>query len=420
MRILIIGVDYAPDKIGIAPYTTALAEYLARTGNQVTVVTTFAHYPTYRWTSGRRLFASENQHDVRIVRVWCWLPSKSSALRRVLFDTSFAALALVAALILGRRDIVIGVCVPAQSAIAAGVLSRLWKRRSVMLVHDLPVDAAVSVGMLQPGTVAFRIGTKVERIAFSLVDHVVIASGRFRRRLHQAGVHDGRITQLANWSRWARTEVAPDSSLRAELGASNGDFLVVHTGNIGEKQDLGNVVEAAALLPVGFHVAIVGDGQARRSVEDLAMRRPGRVTFLGLQSEDRYETVLASADALLLNQREDILDSVIPSKLVAYMAAGKPVIAAVHHDSVAAELVRGAECGVVVPAGDPVALAKAIEELRRDRKRNQGLGAAGRRYVTKHFDREVILAGWRELLGRLSSHNMNADSASSHISRPSV
>ena len=186
MKILIVGVDYAPDQIGIAPYTTGLAQHLAGVGHDVTVVTTFPHYPTYRWTHGRRLFSSETIEGVRVLRVWCLLPRRGTV-SRIVFDTSFAVAALLVALRRRRPDVVVGVCVPAQTPVVAGFLAKLRRSRSVMLVQDLPVEAAVAVGMLRPGSFAHRVGNAVQQAAFRLANRIVVINGRFGRRLVESG-----------------------------------------------------------------------------------------------------------------------------------------------------------------------------------------------------------------------------------------
>jgi len=101
---------------------------------------------------------------------------------------------------------------------------------------------------------------------------------------------------------------------------------------------------------------------------------------------------------LLLSQRADVRDSVAPSKLLTYMAAGRPVVAAAHPGSAAAHLVREAGCGVVVAPEDPEALAAALRGLRRDADRRRELGRAGRRFAEARFDRGRVLAHWESLL----------------------
>jgi colanic acid biosynthesis glycosyl transferase WcaI len=172
---------------------------------------------------------------------------------------------------------------------------------------------------------------------------------------------------------------------------------------MGAKQDLLNVVDAAAGLngEPRFKLALVGDGTERVMIEAyIARRRLANIKVLPLQSSQDFPRVLAAADVLLLNQAPLVMDSVLPSKLLTYMAAEKPVLAAVHPQSTSADLVRRASCGVVAAAGQPVALAESIRSMAASNENldMSGMGKRGREYVTKHFERASILKRWDELL----------------------
>jgi glycosyltransferase involved in cell wall biosynthesis len=197
--------------------------------------------------------------------------------------------------------------------------------------------------------------------------------------------------------------------MRQRLGAGKDDFLLVHTGNMGAKQDLLNVVAAASLLKNDKHIkiALVGDGQERTNVaEAIAARHLVNVRLLPLQAGHEYAAVLTAADALLINQAPKIVDSVLPSKLLAYMASGRPVVAAAHSRSTTSELVSRAGCGVVADPGRPEVLAAAIRAMAsRNAKREDltAMGHSGRIYVEEYFDRRAILTRWDGLLDRLAS-----------------
>jgi colanic acid biosynthesis glycosyl transferase WcaI len=203
---------------------------------------------------------------------------------------------------------------------------------------------------------------------------------------------------------WADTDgirpQPPDPALRDLAGARNDDFLVLHTGNMGEKQGLSNALLAAADIDgsMPFRLGLVGDGMDRSRLEALVEERAIRnVRFLPLQPATVFPRLLSSADALLLNQRAEVIDSVAPSKLLSYMASSRPVVAAVHADSEAARVIRAAGGGIIVPPEDPGSLASAIRRLATDDGLCAALGAAGRRYVEIHYAREKVLARFEKL-----------------------
>jgi glycosyltransferase involved in cell wall biosynthesis len=278
-----------------------------------------------------------------------------------------------------------------------------------MLVKDLPTEAARSVGMMRDGF-ALRIGRAVEKSTYKRADHIVVISDAFSTYLQGLGIEASRITEIPDWADVAQIHPGPpDPVVRRRLGAGADDFLVVHTGNMGAKQDLLNVVAAAALLSEDSHIKLVliGDGTERSKVaEVIAFRQLGNIRLLPLQASHEFSAVLTAADALLINQAPRVIDSVLPSKLLAYMAAGRAVIAAVHPRSTTADLIRQARCGALVDPGQPEVLAALIRSMAFAPGNSELLaemGQRGRMFVEAHFERSSILRRWDELLARVAS-----------------
>jgi glycosyltransferase involved in cell wall biosynthesis len=114
--------------------------------------------------------------------------------------------------------------------------------------------------------------------------------------------------------------------------------------------------------------------------------------------QDDLPATLAAADLLVLAQLSRVIDSVAPSKLLSYMASGKPIVAAVNELSEAGLMIRHAQCGVLVAPEEPAALAQALRDLHAQKGKRAGLGQAGRRYVAQHYDPSHILSMWTELV----------------------
>jgi colanic acid biosynthesis glycosyl transferase WcaI len=400
VRVLITGVNYRPEPTGIGPYTAGLAEHLACRGHDVVVATTYPHYPHWEWQrDGCAPVALVNGVEVR--RRSVILPRRRTFHWRFAYDTSFALASMRSGLGVRRPDVVLCVSPPVQGTIAAAVLARRWEARLVLLVKDLPLQAALSVGLMRPGR-AYRAGEWLERRAYALAHRIVVISERFEQCLAGQGVPRDRVVVIPDWVDLQRIRPRrPDPDARGLLGARAGEFLVLHAGSMGAKQGLGTAVLATRLAggTVAVRLALVGDGPQRGDLERLAHEGgPAPVRLLPLQPEAEFPRLLAAADALLLQQRADVGDSVALSGLRADMAAAPPVLAAVSADSVAADLVRRAECGVLVRPEDPAALAAAMRELSRDAEGRRRMGARGRRFAERHFERSAILARWEALV----------------------
>jgi glycosyltransferase involved in cell wall biosynthesis len=175
-------------------------------------------------------------------------------------------------------------------------------------------------------------------------------------------------------------------------------------GNLGMVQGLETVVEAAALLrdrPGSQSIAfvLVGDGADRPRLERMiADRQLSNVSFAGQHPASEMPAFLSAADALLVHlRRSDVADHAIPTKILAYMAAGRPIVCAT--GGAAADVIRSAGAGVVLPPGDPAALASAIMELASwPAERREQLGRNGRHYVHAHFDKTTVIDGYERLL----------------------
>lgn len=115
MRILVLGINYVPEKTSVAPFTTGLCEHLAMLGHRVTVVTAFPYYPEWRVWDGYRgeFYRREWIRGVDVRRVRHFVPRKPSKLfHRLAYDLSFTFAAFIAALFAGKCDLIYCSCPP--------------------------------------------------------------------------------------------------------------------------------------------------------------------------------------------------------------------------------------------------------------------------------------------------------------------
>jgi colanic acid biosynthesis glycosyl transferase WcaI len=176
-------------------------------------------------------------------------------------------------------------------------------------------------------------------------------------------------------------------------------FLQIYDRKHANKQNLVNAVRAAEYSQgeAALAWALVGDGEERAALEaEIAHRGLGNIRVLPFEPPEALPQLYAAADILLLNQAAAVEDAVIPSKLLAYMAAGRAIVASVSENSQAAQLIRQASCGVIVRAENPGALADAVLMLRGAPATRSLLAANGRAYVEQHFTKMSILAAYDE------------------------
>jgi colanic acid biosynthesis glycosyl transferase WcaI len=338
---------------------------------------------------------------VDVLRSRVLIPRRGSAVSRILYDTSLCIGSLINSTRMTPADLVLCVTPPVQLGLVGALLARRWRVPLVLLLKDLPIDLALAVGMMRAGR-AHDLGRQLERTVYGMADKIIVISDGFCASLLRQGVPAAKIAIIPDWANTnAIQPLAPEPDIRELLGAGPDDFLVLHTGNMGEKQGLPLAVTAAGLpdCPPSFRLTLIGDGSDRARIEEIvADQRLANVRLVPLQPVDLFPRLLAAADALLLNQRTNVTNSVAPSKLWSYMAAGRSVLAAVHPDSETAGVIRKADCGVLVAPDEPQQLAAAAARLAADPVVRARLGANGRRYVEEHYARDRVLARYEAFL----------------------
>jgi exopolysaccharide biosynthesis WecB/TagA/CpsF family protein len=410
VNVLIVGINYRPETTGIAPYTSAMAEHLARSGHRVTVITGFAHYPAWRREPGeRRWRAVEMREGVRVLRRRHYVPRSQSAIRRALYEASFLVHAALSRP--ERPDIVFGV-VP---SLGGGILARIFAARARapygLIFQDLMAPAARQSG-IEGGVRVAWITAALERWAVARARTVAVASESFRPYLGEIGVADERIVSLPNWVQ-DRRPTSSRATTRRQLGWTGDRTVVLHAGNMGLKQGLGQVVAAARradALGAPVRYVLMGEGSQRSALE-AAGAGIERLEFLPFQPEDEVADILDAADVLLVSERASVIDMSLPSKLTAYFSAGRPIVAAVPPGGSTAREVDRSGAGALVPIDDPNAMTEAVLALRRDRRRAVRLGAAGQRYASSALNRDTALERIDLLLEQTGAPGWRAQSA---------
>lgn len=420
LRILIYGLNFAPEPTGIGRFTGDMARWLAARGHAVQVVSAPPYYPEWRIGDGYRRFAwaRETVDDVVIHRCPLYVPAQPGGWRRVAHLLSFTTSSWLPVLWRAARwkpDIVFNV----QPALltAPGALYAAWLADALSWLHvqDFEIDAAFELGLLPPRLAG--LARRFERTMTRGFDAVSTISPNMMTRLTAKDIDPARTLLFPNWVETDRIRPdVPVAPLRERLGIAPDTIVALYSGNIGRKQGIETIVEAAEHTPTqcGNKESIVyvlcGDGAGRRDVEAAIAARPqlaGRVMLLPLQPEADLPALLAMADIHLLPQRAEAADLVMPSKLGGMLASGRPVVAGAASDTQIAAAVAG--CGVIVAPDDAVAMAAAVAELAADPARCASLGAIARRRAVEEWDRERVLERFEtQLLERVAEAKRTA------------
>jgi colanic acid biosynthesis glycosyl transferase WcaI len=378
LRILTWGINYLPEKIGIAPCNAVLCEFLAKSGHEVTMLTSFPYYPAWhKETEDRyRLFASETIDGVRVKRCWHYVPRQANALKRILHELSFVLTSFIRALFLSKPDLLIVVSPPLLLGAAARILCRLRRTRYVMHIQDLQPDAAIDLGMLRSRRLIALLKF-LESVAYHGASRISGISHGMLDRLLKRGVPIEKLVYFPNGTSPAMA--VAEGKFRKMNGFDPDNFLVVYSGNIGVKQGLSKLIETAEeLRDTSIQFIICGDGAKREHLVNSA-RQLKNVHFKAILEKREYQEMLADADLLIILQTSGSAGAFFPSKFLSGCTAGKPVLAVCDPLSELANVVRAHGCGIVVPPGSALTIAEAIRGLANDPKQLSRMGEAANR-----------------------------------------
>jgi len=394
MKILVYGINYAPELTGTGKYTAEMAEWLAARGHQVSVVTAPPYYPQWRVQPGYRAgrYQRETLRGVDVRRAPLWVPARPGGAKRLAHLASFALSSLPSLLraAVSRPDLVFVVEPALFCAPAAWLAARLCGARAWLHIQDYEVDAAFELGLLK-GAGLRGLVRRAETWLMRRFDRVSTISGRMLERALAKGVDPARALLLPNWIDVDRISPDEGGDLRAELGIPPQAVVALYSGNMGGKQGLLTLADAARRLSAheGIWFVFCGQGPERAPLQD-ACAGLRRVVFLDLQPAERLGALLRTADIHLLPQRAGAADLVMPSKLTGMLASGRPVVCGAAEGTELAGVVR--HCGLLVAPEDGGALAGAVRALADDSARRHALGEAARQYAQAHLHVESVLA----------------------------
>jgi colanic acid biosynthesis glycosyl transferase WcaI len=397
-RVLIVGLNYAPEPVGIGPYSQGLAEALVVRGAQVRVIAGKPYYPQWRTYPAFAAagWQTSTEGGIEITRCPHYVPAQPSGFKRIVHLASFALSALPHALRAALRgkskqpDIVIAIAPALLSVFTAWLAARLAGAKLWIHVQDFEVEAALATGLMEQTSLPARLACWVEANLLQLGDHVSTISPQMCAKLVAKGVAPGRVFEMRNWSD-ARFAPDPAGAEQIRVGwGLTGKVVALYSGNIARKQGIEILVEAARLLQHRSDIAFVicGEGPNRAELERLAEGLPN-VQLHDLQPAERMGAMLTMADLHLLPQIAGAADLVLPSKLTNMLASGRPVVATTEPGTGLYAEVDG--CGLVTPPGDAAALAAAITALADDPARRVELGAAAQERAGERWMKDPII-----------------------------
>ena len=264
------------------------------------------------------------------------------------------------------------------------------------------------------GGLVARIITWVETKTLNAASGVVVIHSRFADYVSdKLGIDADRVEVVRNWTHLDAAPVADLSAIRSAHGWAAEEAVVLHAGNMGVKQGLENVVNAARLadeqhLPLRF--VLLGNGSQRDELRALA-EGVERLDFIDSLDDPGFQGALSAADILLVNEKPGVSEMAVPSKLTSYFNAGRPVLAATDLTGITAGEIKAAQAGLVVEAGNAQALVDAAMRLIGDSAVAAELGANGLRYRHEVLGEDAAIDRYASWLRRLAAQSSRTPAA---------
>lgn len=401
MRILVFGINYAPELTGIGKYTGEMCEWLAGHGHEVNMITAMPYYP--EWTihpsHKGKWWHTEIINKVKVHRCPLYVPKEVSAIKRIIHEFTFLLSSLVYWLkfFFGKKQDVVICIVP---AFHLGFMSLLYsKLRGVKMIYhvqDLQVDAAKQLDLIK-NKFFLNLLFKMEHLILKHSNYVSTISKGMLNKILQKGIPESKYFLLYNWVDTQHIKPLPkEQSLRGRLGLTPNDKVVIYSGNLGEKQGLEIIVEAATgLADVNF--LIFGSGGGKEKLLELVKSSGvSNVSFHPFLPYSELPNLLATGDIHLVLQKSSAADLVMPSKLTSILAAGGCSIVTALPGTSLYEIIHENNMGLLIAPDSAAALQVCIEKgFASDLEL---IRSNAREYARQNLDRDYILERFNAFL----------------------
>jgi colanic acid biosynthesis glycosyl transferase WcaI len=393
-RLLVLNQYYWPGVEATANLLTELCEALGET-HDVTVIT----------GASPGLPARQVRNGVEIVRVRSTTFDRSRLFRRALNYVSYVVGLGWRAMFTRRPDLVVSMTDPPFIGSIARAVAARFRVPLLIVMQDVFPEIAVKLGRLK-SPVSARLLRLLIDPSLRAADRVVVIGQTMKRRVEEKGVSGQRIRVIPNWGDVVGVVPMPHENEWSRRHRLTKRFVVMHSGNIGHAQNLDALVRAATFLRDldDLAVVIIGTGARRAQLIQLArLLETDKVEILPFQERSILSQSLSTADVHVVGLAKGLAGYVVPSRLYGILAAGRPVIAATDPESETAQLVAEVGCGVLVPPGNPLALADAIRAAHDGEYDLVEMGRRARAFAEAEGDRSIAVRRYLDVLGELEA-----------------
>jgi glycosyltransferase involved in cell wall biosynthesis len=394
MRILIVSQYFWPEQCPLNDLALGLKER----GHEITVFTGMPNYPKGSFYKGYSFCGprKENFNDIKVIRMPLFPRGKGGRFRLIINYLSFAFFSCLLAPFYckGKYDLLFNYQTsPITASLPAIVLKKIKRIPMFLWVQDLWPDSVLALNAIS-SPIILRILTKLVKVAYKNSDCILVQSKAFISKVADLAGNNAKIHYLPNWADKNYYPCDPVVA-KTKINDMPSGFVVMYAGNVGQAQSFDAIFDAMKMSHKynEIHWVIIGDGSKFNWLKQQVITNnlENNVHLLGRKPSAIMPDYFALASVLLVSLKNTPLFYLtIPSKIQAYLACGRPILAAL--SGTGAEIIKEAKAGIVVDPENGNMLIKGVEEIYAMDNRNlEKMGREGRCYYEKNFDHNVII-----------------------------
>jgi len=387
-NITFISLNYFPEDTAIGLYSSQWVDHLQSQGFNVSVITAFPYYPQWEIRNeykNKPRFIKENKESVKIYRYKQYVPKTPTFFKRIIHLVDFTIGSFFNLFKIKECDLIISI-VPFTGSILLGyILKKRFKAKLWVHVQDFEFDAALQTGVSNKTNIFFSLLFKVEKYFFSKSDIASTISRSMLSKLETKTKSEKYF--LPNWI--DENKINPDTSAQHDYLKSP-KKKILYSGNIGDKQDWNSFLQFCKDLDDSIYkVIIVGDGAKRAWLEE-SIKPLNIATYYPPVEYEVLSSLLCSADLHVLFQKIDVIDTVMPSKVLGMMASGKPSLV-IGNEKSEVKAIFDISGGGLYYNNYSDEIITDLDDLYKDKLRPQKMGNNARKFVVDNFSKSAIL-----------------------------
>jgi len=391
-KITIVGLNFYPEDTAIGLYSTQLAEYLVKNNFDVEVITGFPYYPSWKirdnYKNKPKIY-TEIYQGIKIIRYKQYVPENPTFLKRIFLLLDFTFGAYKNATKIKNSDLVFTVVPFTSSIIVGNKIAKKNKAKHWIHIQDFEFDAAAETDLIGNKKFIFKLLFWVEKKLLSKPDALSTISNAMLQKLNSK-TKDKKTFLLPNW---VDVDTINPAIAKQHPYLQSDKFKILYSGNIGEKQDWDLFLEVVKKIKdPTIEFIVVGSG-AKKDWLEKQVKPLDNVKYYPPVPYKELSDLLCSADLHILFQKNNVIDTVMPSKILGMMASEMPSLITGNLKSEVASIIQNSKGGIYLQPQKTDVVIQAINKIKMQPKK---MGVLARKYVKEHFSAEKVLLKFKE------------------------